>query len=290
MTNRSEATPILGVRTFGALLSAAIAILATSALAQAPTQAQRNAIKSQCRSDYVAHCSNVKPGGIEALQCLQTNMASLSPACQTAVRAVEAPAKADAAPAAPKAEPAPAAATNSETPAPPSPAPKAEPSPAAAVAQPATPATTASKPAAPTASPTAGRPSNAQIAAIRSACRSDYPTVCAGVPTGGAQALQCLQKNKARVAARCQQALDATGGSAATAATAPAAVPARPLVLRPMRPREVVFVLRSACGADVRMLCAGIDPGGGRVLQCLTTNASSLSPACRRVLSQFAAR
>ncbi len=290
MTKRSEGATIIGVATPGALLSVAIAILATGALAQAPTQAQRNAIKSKCRSDYIAHCSSVKPGGIEALQCLQTNMASLSPACKTAVRAVEAPVPGKAE-AAPKAEPAAAAATSSETAAPP-PASNAEPAPAAAVAQPATPAAAESKPAAPAvaARPTAGKPSNAQIAAIRSACRSDYPAVCAGVPTGGAQALHCLQKNAASVSARCQQALNAAGGSAAAAAAAPAAVPARPLMLRPMRPREVVFVLRSACGADVRTLCAGIDPGGGRVLQCLTANASALSPACRRVLSQFATR
>ena len=62
------------------------------------------------------------------------------------------------------------------------------------------------------------------------------------------------------------------------------------IVLRPMRPREVLFVMRSACGADVRTLCAGLDPGGGRILQCLIRNASSLSPECRGVLSQFAAQ
>src|SRR6478609_10414288 len=81
-----------------------VAILATPApaSAQAPSQAQRDAIKSQCRNDYIAHCSSVPPGGEASLQCLQKNMASLAPACASAVRAVEAPA-------APKAETAPAA-------------------------------------------------------------------------------------------------------------------------------------------------------------------------------------
>jgi Cysteine rich repeat len=51
-----------------------------------------------------------------------------------------------------------------------------------------------------------------------------------------------------------------------------------------------LFVMRSACGADVRTLCAGVDPGGGRILQCLASNATSLSPECRGVLSQFAAQ
>ena len=83
----------------------------TAVYSQAPTDAQRSAIRSQCRSDYEAHCASVPPGGKASLQCLQKNMASLSSGCQAAVRAVEAPAapKAETAPAAPKAETAPAA-------------------------------------------------------------------------------------------------------------------------------------------------------------------------------------
>ena len=205
-------------------------------------------------------------------------MSSLSPGCQSAVRAVE-PA------AAPKAETAPAAAPKAgAAPAAPRPAKPAAAAPA-----------TAPKAAAST---TAGKPTNAQVAAIRSACRSDYQKVCAGVPTGGAPALQCLEKNKAKVSAPCEQAINAAsggaappaGGAAATAspAAAPAAAPAPVLVLRPMRPREELFVLRSTCSGDVRTLCGGVAPGGGRIVQCLATQAASISPACKEVLAQFA--
>ena len=45
-------------------------------------------------------------------------------------------------------------------------------------------------------------------------------------------------------------------------------------VLRPMRPREELFVLRSACSGDVRTLCGGVAPGGGRIMQCLATQAA----------------
>jgi hypothetical protein len=269
--------------TLGALLLSALCITAAPALSQAPSQAQRDAIKSQCRSDYIAHCSSVPPGGEASLQCLQKNMSSLSSSCQSAVRAVEAPA-------------APTAAKPAETA-----APKAA-APAAAT----TAAPKAAEPKA-AAAPAAGQPTSAQISAIRSACRSDYPKVCAGVPTGGAPALQCLEKNKAKLSAGCEKAVSAaSGGGAAAAApaagaapaaaaTAPAgaaAAPAAPAViaLRPMRPREELFVLRSACGADVRSICGGVAPGGGRIVQCLATNAAQLSPACKDVLSQFAAR
>ena len=263
--------------TLGALMIAAILASHAPAFSQAPTQAQRDAIKSQCRSDYMAHCSSVPPGGEASLQCLQKNMSSLSSGCQGAVRAVEAPA------AAPKAESAPAAS-------------KTESAPPAAAAKPAA-ETAAPKAAAGTA---AKQPSSAQVSAIRSACRSDYPKVCAGVPTGGAPALQCLEKNKAKLSPACEQAVAAASGggaaggtaTAAPAAAPAAAAPAAPVVilLRPMRPAEELYVLRSACGADVRSICGGVAPGGGRIVQCLATNAASLSPTCKDVLSQFAAR
>src|SRR6202795_814764 len=100
------------------LIVTALFAVATPAFSQAPTDAQRSAIRSQCRSDYEAHCASVPPGGKASLQCLQKNMSSLSSGCQAAVRAVEAPAapKAESTPAAPKAESTPAA-------------PKAEPAP-----------------------------------------------------------------------------------------------------------------------------------------------------------------
>jgi hypothetical protein len=262
--------------TRAATLSASLALATLTSVgpasSQAPTQAQRDAIKSQCRDDYIAHCSSVPPGGAASLQCLQKNMASLAPGCASAVNAVAAPAapKADAAP---KTESAPAATTETA------------------------PAATAAKPATAAGAPTAAkRPSSAQIAAIRSACRSDYPKVCAGVPTGGAPALQCLAKNQARLSAACGQAVAAASGGGATpagaatgTAAAPAAAPAT-MALRPLRPREEIFVLRSACGGDVRSICGGVQPGGGRIVRCLADNAGSLSPACREVLAPFAAR
>jgi hypothetical protein len=218
---------------------------ATAAYSQAPTDEQRSAIRSQCRSDYQAHCASVPPGGKASLQCLQQNMSSLSSGCQAAVRAVEAPAapKTESTPVAP-AESAPAAST-------------AKPAAEAAAPPPASNPLPAPKAAASTRAKT---PSSAQVTAIRSACRNDFQQSCAGVPTGGAAALSCLEKNRANLSANCQNAVSAAGGAAAPASgdaaapaaggaptvaptAGPAAAPA--LVLRPMRPREVLFVLRA---------------------------------------------
>src|ERR1700730_5322538 len=225
---------------FAASLALVLFGVATPASSQSPIDAQRSAIRSQCRSDYQAHCASTPPGGAASLQCLQQNMSSLSPGCQSAVRAVEAPAepKAEAKPeSAPVAKPATETAAPAMEPAQPAAETPVAPAPKAA---------TAAKPAP---SPMAKKPSGSQIAAVRSACRSDYQRNCAGVPTGGAAALQCLQKNQSKLSANCQQAVSAASGGGATpapagvpSAAAPGAAPAAPpepaLVLRPMRPRE----------------------------------------------------
>ncbi|WP_025032589.1 cysteine rich repeat-containing protein [Bradyrhizobium sp. DOA9] len=260
-----------------ALLAMALFATATGAFAQ--TEAQKSAIRSACRSDFMAHCSSVTPGGVEAVQCLAKNMSSLSSACQAAVRAVEPAAapKTEAAPA--KSEPAKSEPAKTEA------APAAEP---------------AAKPAAAAAPKAAAakQPSPAQVSAIKSACRGDYPKVCASVPPGGAPAVECLEKNKAKVSAGCAKAVNAAfgvgaappaSGAAPAAEAAPAAAPAV-IVLRPLLPREELFIVRSACGADIRTLCAGVAPGGGRIIQCISNRAASLSPACKDVLAPFAAR
>src|SRR5207244_12976254 len=94
-------------------LTAAMLAVATPSFAQ-PTEAQKEAVKSACRSDFMAHCSSVQPGGEAALQCLAKNMSSLSSGCQSAVKAIEASAE-------PKGEPA----KSGTGPTPPSPPPRA---------------------------------------------------------------------------------------------------------------------------------------------------------------------
>ncbi len=63
-------------------------VFAGAAVAQQPTQAQQNAIKSACRSDFMAQCSGVQPGGQAALSCLQQHSSSLSAGCQQAIGAL----------------------------------------------------------------------------------------------------------------------------------------------------------------------------------------------------------
>jgi hypothetical protein len=216
-----------GVRTSFAMAALIIGVATTlPAAAQQPSKAATDAVRSNCRSDYMAKCMSVKPGGIEAIQCLKKNEASLSAACQSAVAAIKLPGEA-AAPAQPASPP---AATAAPAPAAPSPAASA-PKPAPAVATPSKPAApkpvqakpaaapkpvvaTAPRAPAPVAAPpppaasTAPHPLTLQEAQIvRLYCTVDYQVLCPRVPVGGGRVLQCLANNQPALSPNCKQAI-----------------------------------------------------------------------------------
>jgi len=143
----------------------------------------------------------------------------------------------------------------------------------------------------------AQQPTQAQVNAIRQACRTDYQTYCASVPTGGSAALACLKENAQSLSAPCRQAVGAVGSAApatrgqAPAPAAPAPTPTAPAAPAyqspspPMSPRQEAYLLRRACGPDYRALCSDVPVGGGRVIECLRENSPSLSRQCRSALS-----
>lgn len=233
----------------------AASVLTGVAFAQAPTEEQRNEVRAACRSDFIAQCSGVQPGGMEALNCLQQHDSSLSAACRKAVSAISGKQKSSVEPS----QTAPVT-TGAATPAP------------AAGAQ------------------TAAQPTEAQRDAVKSACRSDFMAQCSGVTPGGAAALSCLQQHSARLSASCQQAVAAIGAAGAPAAGAGAATAAAPPATRPavmpvFSPREEVMIVRETCGPDFRAFCRAVPIGGGRVISCLRDNLQRVSPACHRVLT-----
>jgi len=185
----------------------------------------------------------------------EKNISSLSPGCQTAVRAVGSTGCAESGVRASRA--------------------KAESTPAAAPAKPA--AETEPPPAAKAAASTDGQEARPVRRLPRSAARA-VPTikkVCAGVPTrrrsgtcnvwnrtsrkfrapcqqavGRRQRRPCEQLRQARLVRQLQRR------RSCRRPRQPRLAPAL-VLLRPLRPREEVFVLRSACGGDVRSPCGG---------------------------------
>jgi hypothetical protein len=47
-----------------------------------------------------------------------------------------------------------------------------------------------------------------------------------------------------------------------------------------------IFDTERDCSTDVQSLCAGVKPGGGRVLACLQSHVGELSGCCSTMLSK----
>ena len=50
--------------------------------------------------------------------------------------------------------------------------------------------------------------------------------------------------------------------------------------------QEGLFASERDCTTDVSSLCAGVKPGGGRVLACLQSHVGDLSVGCSTILSK----
>ncbi len=234
------------------------------ATAQQPTPAQQNAIRASCRSDFIANCSGIQPGGREALECLLRNSANLSGACKTAVNAISAPRQA----APTKVESGPGAAQGA-----------------------------GQSVAAPAPAPVPSR--EGELNSVRQACSlNDFVTHCSSIAPTSPEVLACLKANVTDLSFACQNALQSIPAAPAVAATPPAESPkptpakpaASPLGRMPrLSPREALVILR-ICGPDDRALCPDVQPGGGRVISCLARHASALSPGCYAALSAAARR
>lgn len=47
---------------------------------------------------------------------------------------------------------------------------------------------------------------------------------------------------------------------------------------------QTMQTIQNACGADIRRLCADVQPGGGRIAQCMKARQSELSSGCKTAL------
>src|SRR2546430_2108241 len=53
---------------------------------------------------------------------------------------------------------------------------------------------------------------------------------------------------------------------------------------------ETVGKFRAACGQDVRRFCTGVQPGGGRILQCFQAHRDELSRSCKLLFIEMGRR
>lgn len=178
------------------LVSALVVVAAAQAQAQTPTAAQRDALRSNCASDFRANCQGVSPGGMGALICLEQNEAKLSAGCKGAVDAVKGPHTE----AAPKPAQSTATARPAETQA------RSEASPSAQ------PARTASE-ARPAAAPGDGISLRQEVRVGARACFGDFNRFCPNLPMGQGNMVRCLKEHARSVSPRCHNAMAEVGSA-----------------------------------------------------------------------------
>jgi len=154
-------------------------------------------------------------------------------------------------------------------------------------------------------------PTEAQQKALRANCPGDFREYCSGVPTGGMDALVCLEKNVNSLSAGCKAAVeaidppapaaDSSGGTAktetpaTTTAAPPTATPVPPESIPPaaaspaapepeLTLRQEMAIAAGACAVDFRLLCPNLPVGHGNILFCLRVHGPRLAPACRDAL------
>lgn len=178
------------------------------ATAQTPTPAQQQAIRSNCVSDYRAHCSGVPTGGMDALICLEKNVDSLSPGCKTAVEAVE-PASSPAPETA--AQPSESASASAAQSSGGSEAGAADASVAAAEESAGTGAPSTSTATNPETRPRLTFRQEMRVAG--GSCAVDFRLFCPNLPVGHGNVLFCLQVHWHRLAPPCRDALSKLGAA-----------------------------------------------------------------------------
>jgi hypothetical protein len=48
--------------------------------------------------------------------------------------------------------------------------------------------------------------------------------------------------------------------------------------------QKTMQALRAACETDVQKLCAGVQPGGGRIVECLKQHKDEVSDGCKQAI------
>jgi hypothetical protein len=141
-------------------------------------------------------------------------------------------------------------------------------------------------------------------AQVLRACALERQEFCSAVPAGGGQIVRCLRASAGQASGMCLQALESRplrtrlaawqGGAVVSAPAASpsyyspgsgmAAPPPGPGPASAAQPPRPARRIAQACAAERQQFCTGVQPGGGRVIECLRANAGQASARCGRAL------
>ncbi len=95
-------------------------------------------------------------------------------------------------------------------------------------------------------------------------CAADAKKFCKGVQPGEGRIVKCMREHESELSPACKAKI-AEG-------------------------REEIKEAAEACKQDIQRNCKDVQPGGGRIVQCLKAHESTLSPQCREKLEQAGRR
>ena len=103
------------------------------------------------------------------------------------------------------------------------------------------------------------------IDSVAKGCDKELTTYCKDVTPGEGRVLACLYAHEDRLSAKCEYALyDAA--------------------VQLERAVNALAYVANECGDDLDKFCANIQPGQGRLLQCIEKNNAKVSTRCKQAL------
>jgi len=91
------------------------------------------------------------------------------------------------------------------------------------------------------------------------ACKADVEKFCKEIKAGEGRILQCLKENHENLSGECKQQM----------------------AKAKEKMQEKMKEIQESCKEDVEEYCKNVQPGEGRIMQCLKKNVDHLSNKCK---------
>jgi Cysteine rich repeat len=105
---------------------------------------------------------------------------------------------------------------------------------------------------------------------VTQSCKTELTTYCSQVTPGENRVLACIYAHGDKLSGQCEKALY----DAAAALE---------------RAINTIAYVANQCRSDIESKCAEVQPGQGRIAQCLADNKNSLSQTCSEALTDVGA-